>query len=115
MLALWHSLGISGALAEYQFHMERKWRFDFAFPKARVAVEVQGAIFGTGQRCKVCGQTKAGGHTRGAALVKEYEKLNAAALAGWRILYCQPREIQTVEFGKVVKLTLGENAETLKS
>lgn len=94
VLAFWQVNGIAGALTEYQFDLDRKWRFDFAFPAARLAIEVQGGIYSGGR------------HTRGAALVKEWEKLNAAAVAGWRILYCQPREIQTVAFARVVKAAL---------
>lgn len=111
VLAFWESIGLRGGLAEYQFRMERKWRFDFAFPKARVAVEVQGAIFGTGHKCPTCRQTKAGGHTMGAALQKEHEKLNTAAGAGWRVLFCQTKEIRTVQFAQRVKAALAFAAE----
>ena len=31
-------------VAEYRFHPGRDWRFDFAIPSRRVAVEVEGAI-----------------------------------------------------------------------
>lgn len=91
VLQFWLSIGLAGAVAEYRFHLQRKWRFDFAFPASRVAVEVQGGLFSRGR------------HTRGAALVKEYEKLTAAAVAGWRVLYCQPNDILTVAFANQVK------------
>lgn len=61
-------------LREYRFHQERNWQLDFAWPSHKVAVEVQGAIHANGR------------HNRGAALLKEYEKLNEAQLAGWTIL-----------------------------
>ena len=59
---------------EYRFHPERKWRFDFAFPDKKLAVEIEGGIF------------SGGAHTRGAKYIKDCEKYNAAVLMGWRVL-----------------------------
>ncbi|WP_050489229.1 hypothetical protein [Bordetella bronchiseptica] len=59
---------------EYRFAAPRHWRFDFAWPHARVAVEIEGGVW-TGGR-----------HTRGAGFVADTEKYNAAAIAGWRVL-----------------------------
>lgn len=69
------ALGLIGVKREYQFHPTRKWRFDFALPEIKVAVECQGGIF------------TYGGHNRGAFMLKEYEKLNTAAEMGWRVLF----------------------------
>lgn len=80
VIQAWAQCGLPGAVAEYHFHADRKWRFDYAFVEQRVALEVQGGIFTRGR------------HTRGAALKKEWEKLNHAAAAGWLILYCAPGE-----------------------
>ena len=57
---------------EYRFHPTRRWRFDFAWPAAKLAVECDG------------GQWKARGgrHARDS----DREKLNAAAVLGWRVL-----------------------------
>lgn len=55
---------------EYQFDPERRWRFDFAFPSQRLAVEVDGARHRTHR-----GQSS------------DCEKGNAAVLAGWRVLH----------------------------
>lgn len=65
-------LGIK-TVAEYRFDSERNWRFDLADLEHRLAFELDGGIF-------------QGGHTRGAALEKDYEKQNVAQLSGWRIL-----------------------------
>ncbi len=35
-------------VAEYRFHPGRDWRFDFAIPSHRVAVEVEGGAFNGG-------------------------------------------------------------------
>lgn len=93
----WQSQGLDRPQTEYQFHPTRKWRFDFAYPAERggVAVEVQGGIWSQGR------------HTRGAALKKEWEKLNLAAALGWRILYCEPRDVCTLDFVRVLAAALG--------
>jgi len=75
------SSGIPTPVEEHRFHPKRKWRFDFSWPDNRVALEVQGGIWGGGR------------HSRGAAMLKEWEKLNTAATLGWRILYCQPCDL----------------------
>ena len=59
---------------EWQFHPERKWRFDLAWPDFKVAVEVHGGIHSGGR------------HTRGAGFEKDREKMNEAALMGWLAL-----------------------------
>lgn len=86
--------GLPAPLVEFRFHQDRRWRFDFAWIGSRVALEVQGGIF-TGGR-----------HVRGAALVKEYEKLNAAAVNRWRVLFCLPRDLQRVEFMRTIAAAL---------
>ena len=54
---------------EYRFHPSKMWRFDFAWPAFRVAVEIDGGIH-TGGR-----------HVRGAGFVADCHKLNCAAPA----------------------------------
>ena len=65
---------------ELRFAPARRWRFDYAWPDYRLALEVQGGLFVRGR------------HTQGSALVAEQEKLNAAAAHGWRVIYCQPKD-----------------------
>lgn len=59
---------------EYKFHATRKWRFDFADPENKVAVEIDGGVFAGGR------------HTRGVGFRADCEKINAAAVLGWRVL-----------------------------
>lgn len=59
---------------EYEFAAGRKWRFDFAFLDRKLAVEIEGGLFSAGR------------HVRGAAVEKDFEKYNRAALLGWRVL-----------------------------
>jgi very-short-patch-repair endonuclease len=61
-------------VSEYRFHEERKWRVDFAFERARLAIEIEGGGWVNGR------------HNRGAGMEKDIEKYNALTLAGWRLL-----------------------------
>lgn len=91
--------GLPAPLIEYKFHPVRRWRFDYYFPQQKVALEVQGGIFIQGR------------HSRGASLLKEYEKLNEAAAMGIRMLYCTPQQLKKGEILPVLKRALGITTE----
>lgn len=58
---------------EYRFYADRRWRFDFAWPDALVAVECEGGTWTHGR------------HVRGDGFRKDCEKYNKAAYFGWRV------------------------------
>lgn len=61
-----------GGHSEYVFFPYRKWRFDWAWPHLKIAVEVNGQAWGT----------KGGGrHGKDADL----QKMNCAQRLGWRV------------------------------
>ena len=60
-----------GWVPEHKFHPERKWRFDFAAPPAMVALEIEGGVWTRGR------------HSRGAGMIADMHKYNAAASRGW--------------------------------
>lgn len=64
---------------EYRF-CDRRWRFDFAWPAQRVAVEVNGGRYAF-----------AGGRH---ASEGDMEKLRRAAALGWRVLPCSPQTLR---------------------
>ena len=68
---------------EVRFHPKRLWRLDFFERSRKLAVEVNGGIYIPG----------GGRHNRGAALEKEYEKLNAAAEMGIVVLLYGPKAV----------------------
>ena len=76
--ALFVQLGLPQPLAEHRFHPIRRWRFDYAWPDHKIALEVEGGVW-TGGR-----------HTSSVGFIKDMEKYNAAACLGWRIIRCQP-------------------------
>jgi hypothetical protein len=72
---------------EHRFHAARRWKFDLAWPwidiPGPLAVEVDGGLFVNG------------GHTRGAAREKDYERDAAAMLLGYRVLRVSPRQVKS--------------------
>lgn len=68
---------------EYKFHPERKWMFDFAWVKRKLAVEIEGGSWAQGR------------HTRGSGFAADCEKYNAAALLGWRVLRFTGEQIES--------------------
>lgn len=73
-----------GMVREFRFHPIRKWRFDFAWPEQKIAVEVQGGIW----------LGKSGAHTSGKGRTRDIEKSNMAAKMGWRMLQIAPEHIK---------------------
>ena len=59
---------------EVRFAPPRRFRFDFAFPEQRVAVELDGGTWTRGR------------HVTGAGFEKDCEKMNLATALGWRVL-----------------------------
>ncbi len=71
---LLQAAGLPAPEREYRFAPPRRWRFDFAWPAQRLALEVEGGVW-TGGR-----------HVRGAGYERDCEKYSEAALRGWRVL-----------------------------
>lgn len=73
--------GLKIPAREYYFYEGRRWRFDFAWPEEKVAVEVEGGIWSGGR------------HTRGYGFEADCVKYNEAALAGWRLIRVSPKMV----------------------
>ena len=67
---------------EFRFHPVRKWRFDFAWPSALLAVEVEGGLFIRGR------------HSRGLGMIADLEKYATAMLMGWRVLRVADKHVK---------------------
>jgi very-short-patch-repair endonuclease len=93
-LALCASRGLPEPTPEYRFHATRRWRLDYAFVAERVAVEVEGGVWTSGR------------HTRGSGFLRDIEKYNQLAAAGWRLLRCTPDTLCTHEMVALVRQTL---------
>lgn len=71
--------GFSGWVTEHKFHKTRKWRFDFAWPDLKIAVEVEGGAFIRGR------------HMRPSGFIADCEKYSVAAIEGWTVIRVVPR------------------------
>ena len=69
---------------EYKFDETRKWRFDWAFPGIKAAVEYEG-IFSEKSR-----------HTTKSGYAGDVEKYNAATIAGWRVIRLTAKNYKSV-------------------
>ena len=79
---------------ELRFAPPRRWRFDFAWPEQKVAVECDGG-------------TRTGGrHVRPLGYEADQEKGNAAVLAGWRVLHFTQRDITSGEALRIIEAAL---------
>lgn len=63
---------------EFRFHPIRKWRFDYALPDHRLAIEVEGGVWSGGR------------HIRPRGFLGDMEKYNSASALGWRVLRVTP-------------------------
>jgi len=81
--------GLPEPVTEYQFHLERKWRFDIAFVEQKVALEIEGGLFRGGRG----GGNAIGAHTSGVGVLRDMEKYNEAVVMGWRVVRVTPRQI----------------------
>ena len=91
-MILFRSMGMCPE-TEYQFHNKRKWRFDFAFPEEKVAVEIEGGTFGRKSR-----------HTTGTGYAADCEKYNTATLNGWRVFRFTGKMITVDNFKSIKNL-----------
>ena len=76
---------------EYRFHPTRKWRFDYAIPAIKLAVEVEGGVW-TGGR-----------HTSSKGFLGDMEKYNEAALLGWCLIRTTPDQLLTSKTIELIK------------
>jgi len=72
--AAWYEVqereGLMPPVRELKFHPERRWKFDFAWPELKLAVEIEGQ----------------GRHQTFVGFRRDCDKYNAALAMGWRVL-----------------------------
>lgn len=93
--------GVGQPQAEFEFHAgikvrgkERHWRFDFAWPSDKLALEVEGGIHSGGR------------HTSAKGFKSDMEKYNRAACLGWRILRVTPTGFHSLGTAAMLKEAL---------
>ncbi len=86
----WRGLGIPAPVPEYRFAPPRRWRIDYAWPQAFLAVEIEGGAWTHGR------------HTRGTGFLADMEKYNALAEAGWRLLRYPPGKLDYIQIRRIL-------------
>jgi very-short-patch-repair endonuclease len=83
---------------EYKFHPVRRWRFDYAIPEYKIALEVEGGVWSGGR------------HISPKGFLGDMEKYNTATLMGWRLFRTTPDNLMTSETLNLLKNAItGEN------
>lgn len=76
---------------EYRFHERRRWRFDFAFPTPRIAIEYEGSWHRTKER-----------------FAPDMDKYNCAQIAGWTVLRFGRKQLNDGRAEKQIRRMLGQ-------
>ena len=102
---------------EYAFHPVRKWRFDFAFPSVKLAIELEGGVASHGQvrttTCKRTGLPKKvkqqSRHLTPGGFEEDCRKYGEAAILGWRVIRLPASLVKNGEGIALVERALAEN------
>lgn len=78
----WLVLGGPPLIAEHHFDHTRRWRFDFAIPEKKIAIEIEGLTH------------QGGRHQRLSGYSLDCEKYNAALLLGWKVLRLTRKQVK---------------------
>lgn len=83
--ALLRQAGLPDPEVEHKFHHKRKFKFDYAYPKVKLAIEVEGGLWIRGR------------HNRASGYIRDMEKYNLANELGWNILRYTPQQLTKEE------------------
>ena len=86
--------GLDAYVREFRFIEHRRYRFDFAFPRVRLAVEIDGGV-----------------HRIDARWRSDREKGNLAIERGWRVLHVATADVRTGEALALIERTLASIRE----
>ncbi len=88
------ALDLPEAAREHYFAKPRRFRFDFAWPSLKVAVEIEGGTWVNGR------------HNRGGGFEADMEKYNQAALLGWVVLRFSGAAVRSGDAARTTTLAL---------
>lgn len=80
--------------AEYSFFNGRRWKFDFAYPEKKIAIEVEGGMWTRGR------------HTRPLGFDADCEKYSIAATMEWIVIRVTEKMIRDGRALALIKLAL---------
>jgi very-short-patch-repair endonuclease len=96
----WTAARLAPYVREYQFDPNRKFRFDFAVPQIKFAVEIEGGIW------------RKGAHSSPQGILRDMQKGNLAVLAGWAVLRFSAAQVRTGEAVAMIRDYLARGAST---
>jgi hypothetical protein len=93
--------GLPTPIAEYRFALVhgRQWRFDYAWPGRKVAIEIDGGLWIHGR------------HQRPAGVLSDNEKRNTAQIDGWIVLTVTPQQVASGAAVALVRRALAARTE----
>lgn len=83
--------------AEHHFMPGRDFAFDFAELTRKVALEVEGGVYGKGKPCPVCKRRRGGAHGSISGILRDIEKYNEAAVLNWKVIRATPEQVDSGE------------------
>lgn len=86
---------------EYAFYKPRKWRFDYALPAYKIALEVEGGVWTQGR------------HVRPKGFLNDMTKYNTAALYGWCVLRTTPDKLMSQKTLDMLKFAMKRKVQTV--
>ena len=92
-------LGVE-CVKEYKFYPERRWRFDYAIPEHKIALEVEGGVWTQGR------------HTRPQGFLGDIEKYNTATLMGWRVFRTTPTDLYRTATVNLLKTAINSTNQS---
>lgn len=84
------AFGLPEPVAEFRFHPQRRWRFDWAWPDRKLALEEDGGVWIRGR------------HNHPTGYLADMEKLNAAVELGWRVLRYATGRVDIAQLARVL-------------
>lgn len=97
---VWKVYGCPSPITEFRFAEPRKFRFDYAWPDRKIAVEKEGGIWIKGF------SGRGGAHALPSNIIRDMEKGNLACKLGWRVFRFTPRQFKTGEAQNFMKALL---------
>lgn len=80
--------------------MMKNYRFDYAWPNKKIAIEYQGGVF-----------MRKSGHTNVTGQTRDWKKINEAQLKGWIVILVNPKTIDDGSFIKQLKRAFKQRKE----
>jgi hypothetical protein len=87
---------------EFYFSTERAYRFDYAIPEYKIAIEQEGGIHMKGNS----------GHSSGTGIQRDMDKNNLALSQGWVIIRRTPDQICTTETIELIKSVIKQRVRS---